>query len=121
MRALVLDQLAFDIRESNRRLRQTMDALVEGTSGPPRAAAPEHIEGLLSELMRVGEWLRARPAVADSEVENELLEYRVQVERLRSLLPSLHAALLAERSRLEHERERLQVASEWMRRSQQTL
>jgi hypothetical protein len=121
MPTLVLDQLAFDIRESNRRLRQTMDVLVDGTPGQPRPAAPEHIEGLLSELMRIGEWLRARPAVTDSDVENELAEYRVQVERLRSLLPSIHGTLLEERSRLEHERARLQLASEWMRRSQQTL
>jgi hypothetical protein len=121
MPTLVVDQRAFDVRESNRRLRHWMNALVEGSQAQPRPAAPEQIEGLLSELMRVGEWLRDRPTETGPELEGELAEYRIQVERLRLLLPSIHAALLAERSRLEHERARLQVASEWVRRSRQTL
>jgi predicted nucleic acid-binding Zn-ribbon protein len=76
---------------------------------------------LLSELLRAGEWLRARPEHRDAELEHELSEYRKQVERLRSLLPFIHRALLRERARLEQERERVQAAAEWARGSRQTL
>jgi hypothetical protein len=40
---------------------------------------------------------------------------------LRDLLPSLHRQLLAERSRLEAQRSRVQSAAQWARASRQTL
>jgi hypothetical protein len=43
------------------------------------------------------------------------------MERLRDLLPSIHAQLLAERARIEAERARLRAASEWACASRQTL
>lgn len=116
-----IDHLTSELREHNRRLHHWIDTLLEGSASQLPPAAPQQIEGLLSELIHVGKWLRGRPVETDAELENELAEYRIQVERLRLLLPSIHRALLAERSRLEHERARLQVASEWIRRSRQTL
>lgn len=82
---------------------------------------PEEMTELLSWLMRAGQRLRNLPDKKDAALEQELAEYRTQVERLHTLLPSLHAVLLAERARLERERERVSRAGEWMRMSRQTL
>lgn len=90
-----------------------------GTSVRP--ATPEQMNGILSELMRVGQFLRAAQHEPDSTVQQELGIYRKHVEQLRSLLPSIHATLLHERARLEQERQRLNSASEWVRASRQTL
>ena len=43
------------------------------------------------------------------------------MERLRALLPSLQAALLKERARLEQQRERVQSAAEWARNLQPNI
>ncbi len=51
----------------------------------------------------------------------ELGQYRKNVEQLRTLLPSIHGALLRERARIEQERARVQTAAEWAQRSRQTL
>jgi len=79
------------------------------------------MSGLLSELMRAGEWLRELPPDRDSALEQELSAYRRNVERLRDLLPAIHSALLAERARLESERARMTSAAAWARGSRQTL
>jgi hypothetical protein len=113
--------LACSIHESTRRLRHCMDSLFANSSNRPSPATPEQMQTLLAELLRAGECLRARPAESDPELDRELAEYRAQVDRLRSLLPAIHDTLLAERARLEHERTRLHSASEWVRRSRQTL
>jgi hypothetical protein len=79
---------------------------------------------LLSELLRVREGLRSRPARgngSDRELDEELEKYRRNVEHLRDLLPTIRRELLAERSRLEFQRSRVQSAGEWIRASRQTL
>ncbi|HEY3971868.1 MAG TPA: hypothetical protein VGM18_02625 [Candidatus Sulfotelmatobacter sp.] len=115
--------VAQNIHETNARLRSLLDTLDTG-AGPAQAplpATPQQMAGLLSELMRVGEWLRILPEDRDTDLEEELSEYRKNVECLRALLPSMHAALLRERARLEQERARVEGAAEWARRSRQTL
>jgi hypothetical protein len=113
-----------DLHETNTRLRSWLDCL---TPAPRQAAdrapiaSPRHMAGLLSELMRAGQWLRTLPADRDPALEAELGEYRKNVERLHQLLPSIHRTLLQERARLEQERARIQSSAEWARRSRQTL
>ncbi len=118
------EQIAHDLRATNQRLCDSLDHLSPASSVGPaqqRPASPEEISALLSELMRAGEWLRALPEETDAELEHELSLYRKQVERLRDLLPTIHRILLRERGRLEQERERVTLASEWARASQQIL
>ena len=81
----------------------------------------EQMAGLLSELMRAGAGLRSLPREQSPELEQELSVYRKNVDRLRELMPSIHATLLQERARLENERGRLESAAEWARSSRQTL
>lgn len=122
--------LAQNLRETNARLALCLDSLIMAShpgsaSNSPQArpATPQQMSALLSELMRAGEWLRALPNSPDRDaaVEHELSEYRKNVERLRDLLPSIHGALLKERSRLEQERARVETAAQWVRGSRQTL
>jgi hypothetical protein len=120
MPLLAPDILAENLHETNARLGLLLDSLI-GDGGQPRPATPQQMAGFLSELMRAGQWLRGLPPEKDSAVELEVSLYRGNVERLRTLLPSIHDALLRERSRLEQERARMQSAANWANGSRQTL
>ena len=110
------------LRNSNRRLSFYLDSIA--AKHGREVVTPEQMGILLSELLAAGAGLRAQPLPVqgnDRELDIELAEYRRQVERLRDLLPSIHRALLTERSRIEAQRSRLQAATEWARASRQTL
>jgi len=79
------------------------------------------MSALLSELKQAAECLRSLPLERAPEVEQALNAYRVNVQRLQALLPSIHSALLRERARLEQECTRVEAAAEWASRSRQTL
>ena len=117
-------ELTESFHQTNGRLRFWLDSLSPApaeTATEVRAATPQLMAGLLSELMRAGQWLRTLPAEKDADLEVELSEYRKNVERLRTYLPAIYSALLRERARLEQERARVQSAAEWASRSRQTL
>ncbi|HXY78126.1 MAG TPA: hypothetical protein VEH47_04890 [Candidatus Acidoferrales bacterium] len=116
--------LVENLRETNSRLGFWLENLLPDqtlSSARPRTATPQQMTGILSELMRAGEWLRQLPPDKDPDLERELSDYRRKVERLRDLLPLIHNALLQERARLEQQRARVESAAEWARRSRQTL
>jgi len=120
-------QFAQNLHECNSRLSAWLNQLMaadcanQPSHGPAHPATPQQMSGLLSELMLAGGWLRSMPDEKVPELERELAEYRSNVKRLRGLMPSIHAALLHERARLEMERGRMGAAAEWARRSQQTF
>lgn len=125
MQTLETHQIAYELHESTGRLSFLLDTLLAPASARQATAAkpatPQQMSALLSELMRAGMWLRSMPAEKSAALQHELAEYRRQVERLRELLPGIHAALLGERARLEQERERVRAAAEWAQASGQTL
>lgn len=115
------DLLSQDLLETNARLHLRLEGLCQT---PPVPVTPEHIAELLSQLLRVAEWLRHRlpPETEQSrQLQLELAAYRGNLERLQTLLPGLHRQLLAERARLEAERTRLRAAVQWAQASRQTL
>lgn len=122
MPSLALD-LVQELHETNCRLRFWLDSLSRSSAetGDPHAATPEQMNGLLSELMCAGTWLRELPANRNAALAQEVAEYRKQVEQLRGLLPAIQETLLRERARLEAERNRLTSAGQWARGSRQTL
>jgi len=121
MPTLSQDVQASALRETNQRLRTWLERLVPDRE-PTGLAASEHLMGLLSELRRAGEWLRAEmPSERGAELEIELKTYRQNVERLHELLPFMHSQLLQEKARLEAERTRIEAAEAWARSSRQTL
>jgi len=124
MPLLAADALVQELRKTNSRLGFWLGTLLPDGTQPfaqARPATPQQMAGLLSELMRAGVWLRGLPCERGPELEQELSDYRKNVERLRQLLPAIHSILLAERARLERERARVESAAEWARRSHQTL
>jgi len=114
--------LAQHFREVTNRLHRKLDELTAtaGSAHPP-IARPQQISGLLAELRHTGEWLRFLSAGPPPALQEELGNYRKVVERLRDLLPYVHAALLAERDRIERERFRVESAAQWAGRSRETL
>jgi hypothetical protein len=124
MYSLAPGLLAQNLRETNSRLCLWLESLAPDPAQPSaqaHAPTPSQMAALLSELMRVGGWLRGLPPDKDPMLEQELNNYRKNVERLRDLLPLIRSALLQERARLEQKRARVQSAAEWARRSRQTL
>jgi hypothetical protein len=117
-------ELAQSLHETNVRLRFSLDSLIPDPATPHTpscAATSQQMAGLLSELMRAGQWLRALPGDKDALLDEELSEYRKNVERLRTVLPSIHGTLLRERARLERERACVESAAEWASGSRQIL
>jgi hypothetical protein len=112
--------LAQNLHGTNTRLRFWLDGLIPDHARAA-VATPEQMAGLLSELMRAGQWLKTMPRDKDPDVQRELAEYRNNVERLRELLPSIHAALLQERARLERDRTRVGAVAQWAHASRQAL
>jgi hypothetical protein len=121
--AAPVGEFAGTLREINLSL-ETRLAAVRAASAQQRAVSPEEMSSLLSELLRAGSSLRSErlPAPgADAVWEKEIDRYRRQVEELRELLPLIHRQLLAERSRIEGQRVRLESVSEWAQASRQTF
>ncbi len=117
------DQLALDLKETNRRVDFWMNSLRQAatSSGADRRiVTSRQINGLLSELMTAGRLLRELPATIDENTMADVNVYREKIEHLRDLLPGIHRSLLEERSRLEQERARVQAASQWAIMSRQT-
>jgi hypothetical protein len=113
-----------NLHDINGRLRVVLDRLSSDPNHPnlsPCPATPQQMAGLLSELMRAGQWLRTLPHDRGPRLELELNAYRKNVERLRAVLPSIHNTLLRERARLEQERARVHSAAAWDTGSRQTL
>lgn len=110
------------LRDTNCSLRSCLhDIAAKQEAG---IVPPDKMNALLSGLLAAGAGLRAhrlRVAENDRELDTELAEYRRQIELLRDLLPSIQRALLAEKSRIEGQRLRVQSATEWVRASRQTL
>src|SRR5207302_3734602 len=90
------------LHDINERLRLLLDELAPES---PKfvAVRSEHLARVLAELLLAGEFLRDGVAGAESdpELSGQIGECRKNVERLRSLLPTLHANVFDVRARLE--------------------
>ena len=118
------NQTAQELYEINARLERWLAALSLPCADAGlrlRAATPEQLNGLLSELLQVGGRLRQLLSEPDDRIESELTKYRTNVIRLRDLLPAIRCTLLEERSRLETEQERGRSVAQWALRSRQTF
>jgi hypothetical protein len=85
---------------------------------------PQDFSDLLSQLLRAAECLRHATAPLPEgamALENESLEYRGNLEKLKHFLPDLHGRLLAEKSRLETARTHVAAATAWAQANKKTL
>ena len=121
MLCLNQDQLTHSLRQTNTRLRFWLESMAVDSPNPG-APKSQIISELLSELLRTGESLRTRRSQEHSpQFEAEFIEYRRNLELLRSQMPAIHRHLLEERARLEAERTRIESAMQWAQGSNQTL
>jgi hypothetical protein len=67
-------------------------------------------------------WRSLAPnGVPDAELEEELREYRSNIEKLAKALPSVQGRLLAEKARLQSARSHLAATNAWAQASKDTL
>jgi hypothetical protein len=83
---------------------------------------PQAFSDLLTQLLRAAECLGSMPNHSDAAAfQQESLEYRRNLERLKDFLPDLHGHLLAEKARLENARRHVAAAAEWARATKKAL
>ena len=110
------------LREVNDSLRSALIRLRPEQKDCP-AIRPQDFSDILSQLLRAGECLGHLPlnSEAAAALEQESLEYRRNLEKLKQFLPDLHERLVAEKLRLENAQLHLAAAVAWTRASRKTL
>jgi hypothetical protein len=63
----------------------------------------------------------ASGAVPDAELENEICEYRNNLEKLAQVLPSVQGSLLAEKARVQNAQLHVAATNAWAQASKRTL
>ena len=109
------------LRQVNENLRSALTGL-----RPERrhcsSIRPQDFFGILQQILRVAECLRnPHSSRATAAFENELLDYRGNLEAFRRFLPDLQIRMLAERSRLESARSHVAAVAAWARVNKKTL
>ena len=84
---------------------------------------PQDFSDILSQLLRAAESLGRLPLNSDAgaALEQESLEYRSNLEKLKQFLPDLHGRLLAEKARLKNAQLHVAAAAAWTRASKKIL
>jgi hypothetical protein len=82
----------------------------------------EDFSDLLSEILRAAGCLGLGASVtSEGPMQQEMIEYRTNLEKLKLFLPELHGNLLAEKSRLETAQAHVATAAAWARASSRTF
>jgi hypothetical protein len=102
------------LREVNRNLRSAL-LLLRPERRHCSSIKPNDFSDLLSHLLRASECLQQSRAYGESSAafDDEVLDYRRNLEALKRFLPDLHVRLLAEKSHLETARSHLAAAAAW--------
>lgn len=112
--------------ESLRLINGKLRAVLSGWESEPAesgAVTPQVFTGLLAELQRAAKLLRGIPpnAAPDPQLEEEIVDYRRNVQRLEKTLPAIQERLLTEKARLESARAHLAAAAAWVDARKKTL
>lgn len=100
-----------ELQAVNQKLRLITSQVAERNYAPAITAG--ELRELVSILRRIGVWLHAKNTAPTIALENDVQEYRENLERLHRALPAFHAWLLVERTRLERDRAHSVAASNW--------
>ncbi len=115
-------ELLNDLHRAENRIHEILGALLPEELGPQcKIATPQQLSELLAALMRAGQCLHAATGCSDIDLQKETQSYRKEVERLQTVLPSLQAALVAERERLQEQRNRVSTTAAWAQASRETI
>jgi hypothetical protein len=110
------------LRIANGSLRAGL-ARLQPEASAPGLLNPEDLSGLLEAVSRAAKCRRslAPDVVPDAEMQQELREYRSNIEELAKVLPTAHGCLLAEKARLQNVQSHLAAAKAWAQASKDTL
>jgi hypothetical protein len=115
-------ETAATLRLANTSLRAWLVRL----KAQPIALSPiqaQDLHDLLAELLSNSICLRTGSAGAatSTELENEIADYRTNLESLAKILPSVQGRFLAERARLQIEQGHIAARKAWAEASRRTL
>jgi hypothetical protein len=116
------NETAATLRLANTSLRAWLVRL----RAEPVALSPiqaNDLQELLAELLRTSGCLRTGSTVAtlNAELENEIADYRTNLESLAKVLPSVQGRFLAERARLQIEQSHIAARKAWAEASRRTF
>jgi hypothetical protein len=116
------NETAATLRLANTSLRAWLVRL----RAEPVALSPiqaNDLQELLAELLRASSCLHigSEGVTRHSELENEIADYRANLESLAKVLPSVQGRLLAERARLQIEQSHVAARKAWAEASRRTL
>ena len=100
-----------DLQAVSQKLRLITSQVAERNYAPAITAG--ELRELVSILRRIGVWLRSKNSASTTALENDVQEYRKNLEHLHRALPAFHAWLLVESTRLERDCAHSQAASNW--------
>ena len=116
------NETAATLRLANTSLRAWLVRL----RAEPVALSPiqaNDLHELLAELLRTSGCLRIglENATPDTELENEIADYRANLESLAKVLPTVQGRFLAERARLQIEQSHIAARKAWAEASRRTF
>jgi hypothetical protein len=86
------------------------------------AIQPQELSELRQAIHHAAESMATLPTdLRNSELENEILQYKLNLEKLSLLLPSFQGRMLAERIRLETALKMVAGAAAWAQTSKKTF
>ena len=108
-----------DLGETNRKLRNLLIRLREAAA--PADVVAASLTELMDELLHASDLLRGAETGPDADLEQQINQYRGNIEQLQEMLPAIQGRLIAERARLENIRSHLAAAANWTQTSRKTL
>ena len=110
-----------DLREVNRHLQAAL-ATLDPSRGAPTLPDRQDLSRIRAELKKAETILAGAPERnSDAAMQEEMRQYRCLLGRLAQLLPSVHARLRVEKTRLEAAGSRILAAAAWAERNRQIL
>jgi len=110
------------LRLTNCRVRGLMQSMLTAQD-ETALVKPDEFDALLAEVTQAAGGLRGLPqeSMQDADLAKEISAYRDSLENLLQILPALQKRLLAQKMRLEAQRNHLAAASAWANASGKTL
>jgi len=102
------------------RFRRDQQIRLREAAAPADVVAASLTE-LMDELLHASDLLRGAETGPDADLEQQINQYRGNIEQLQEMLPAIQGRLIAERARLENIRSHLAAAANWTQTSRKTL
>jgi hypothetical protein len=118
----VSNTVAESLRIANGQLRDAL-ARLQTDANAPWLLNPGELSDLLAIVSHAASCRRglASDLVPAAELENEICEYRNNLEKLAQVLPSLQGSVLAEKARVQNAQSHVAATNAWVQASRSTF